>query len=48
MWVNVILAILTSKPVRLIAAKIVEAGVKSTKTKLDDKIADPVIKYLRS
>ena len=48
MWANIILAILTSKPVKLIAAKIIEAGVKSTKTKFDDKMAEPALKYLRS
>ena len=48
MWANMALMILTSRPVRLLAAKIIEGGVKSTKTTLDDKIAKPVLDYLRS
>jgi hypothetical protein len=48
MWTNLILAILTSKPVKRLAAKVIEGGVKSTKTKFDDTLAEPVLKYLRS
>jgi len=48
MWTKLILAILISKPVRMLAAKIIEGGVKSTKPDIDDKIAAPILKYLRS
>ena len=47
MWTNLILAVLTSRPVRLLAAKVIEGGVRSTKTTLDDKLAKPVLDYLR-
>ena len=48
MWTKLVLVILTSKPVRLLAAKIIEGGVRSTKTTLDDIVAKPVLDYLRS
>lgn len=48
MWINVIIGILTSKPFRRVAAVVVRAGVKSTKTKFDDRLAAPALLYLDS
>ena len=50
MWTQAILfilkTVLTSKPVRHMAAKVIQEGVRSTKTKLDDVMAKPVLEYL--
>ena len=48
MWTNLIIAILTSKPVKRFVAKSLEAAVKSTDTRFDDTLVAPIIKILRS
>jgi len=44
---KILMFLVTNSVCKKMAAVLIERGVKSTKTKLDDDMAEPVLKFLR-